>query len=186
MGLMEWFMGTQTTPDLMTCEKRIERGLAAYRDAGEALKTIRDAKLYRTVCDTFENYCRQRWQMDDNHARRLIQAAEVAQNLMPSGMVPRNEKTARPLALLKEPEQLEAWAEAQTAAAPGEPTSRHVSEAVAKRRKPQGKTTRTKPIRLKVPGAIVIIEPGRGYVDAESALLSALAKVGVIIDKQAA
>ena len=185
MGLLEWFMGTQTTPDLTTCEQRIQRGLDAYRDAGDALRTIRDARLYRNVAETFGSYCRERWQMDESMATRLIAAAEVARNLMPTGSIPKTERAARPLSKLPAGEQLEAWAEARELAAPSEPTSTEVAAAVAKRRKPTGKT-RQKPTRIRVPGAIVTIEPGKGYTGTEDALIAALAKIGVIIDSEPA
>lgn len=181
MGFLERIMGIQTTPELAECEARIQRHVDSYRDAGEALKTIRDSKLYRRVADTFENYLSLRWKMTATHAERLIAAADVAKNLPPTGKIPQTERAARPLTTLKGPEQLEAWAEATAAAAPADPTSKHVAAAVAKRKKPSSKS-RPKATRLKVPGAIVIVEPGRGFISVEEALFEALRKCGAAIE----
>jgi hypothetical protein len=189
MGWLETLMGIQTKPDLATCEQRIQRGLAAYRDAGEALKTIRDERLYRQVAETFEGYLRLRWQMSPQHAERLIAAADVATTVSPTGGIPQTERAARPLTSLPKEDQLEAWAEASEAAAPAVPTSKHVEAAVARRKNPSAKE-RAKTVRLKVPGAIVTVEPGKGFAGIEKALVEALAKVrarmpGVAINEAA-
>ena len=68
-----------------------------------ALLEIRDSRLYRQQFPTFEAYCRERWGMVRQQANRLIQAAEVAENLEPIGSIPKTESQARPLTRL-EPE----------------------------------------------------------------------------------
>lgn len=68
---------------------------------GHALLAIRDHRLYRADYATFEDYCRVRWRISKTHANRLIDSAEVAENLTPLGvMLPTNEAQARPLAQL--------------------------------------------------------------------------------------
>jgi hypothetical protein len=49
------------------------------RSAGEALKEIKDSRLYRAEYRTFENYCRARWRFSRQYAYRLIALAEACQ-----------------------------------------------------------------------------------------------------------
>src|SRR5215467_1413999 len=49
---------------------------------------------------TFEDYCRERWKMSRIHAHRMIEASEVAGNLLPVGNVPKTESQAREHELL--------------------------------------------------------------------------------------
>ena len=59
---------------------------------------------------TFEDYCREQWNMSRIHAHRMIEAAYVTNNLLPTGnILPTNERQARPLASLEPAEQVEAW-----------------------------------------------------------------------------
>ena len=82
-------------------EQTIENGLQTYIDVGSALEEIRARKLYRGAHATFEDYCRDRWKISRIHAHRLIQAAELAANLLPMGNIPPdNERQARALAHL--------------------------------------------------------------------------------------
>ena len=59
-------------PSLAECEAVITRGVRGYVEAGEALRTIRDARLYRETHGTFEDYCRERWGWTDAQSNRLI------------------------------------------------------------------------------------------------------------------
>jgi hypothetical protein len=72
---------------------RIEQGLATFVDVGEALLYIRDGKKYRAAkYATFEEYCRDRWEMTPQHGQRLIQAAELLEGMEPVGSIlPRSE-----------------------------------------------------------------------------------------------
>jgi hypothetical protein len=63
---------------LASLEAIIERGLEAYREAGRALKAIRDGGHYKAQYPTFEAYCEQRWAMSRSRAYRLIEGAETA------------------------------------------------------------------------------------------------------------
>ena len=67
-----------------------------------ALLAIRDGRGYRFEYATFEEYCRERWGMNRAHAYRLIDAAEVVNNLSPIGDIPANESQARPLTQLND------------------------------------------------------------------------------------
>lgn len=57
------------------CEAVIERGLKTFVEVGEALREVRDSRLYRQHFATFEDYCRERWDMDRTNAHRHIDAA---------------------------------------------------------------------------------------------------------------
>lgn len=62
----------------------------------------RSRRLYRETHDTFEAYCRDRWEMSRRNANRLIRGAETAEVLGPNGVkptdkLPANEAQARPL-----------------------------------------------------------------------------------------
>lgn len=94
---------------LSELEGVIERGLGTFVEVGQALFVIRDARLYREMHATFEDYCRDRWGFTDRRARQLMQAAEIGT------MVPiSNERHARELARLPKPEAVrEVWQEVQ-------------------------------------------------------------------------
>ena len=77
-----------------------------------ALAEIRDSRLYREEFETFEGYCRGRWDMSIRHSQRLMLSAGVIESLQtrPIGRIPANEAQVRPLTQLETPEaQQEAW-----------------------------------------------------------------------------
>lgn len=91
---------TLETEQLQSLEGRIQHGWTAFLDVGEALLTVRDARLYRASHASFEAYCEERWGWSKSHANRLISAFEVQQQLAPHGVTLRSEATARPLTTL--------------------------------------------------------------------------------------
>lgn len=111
----------------------IERGLATFVEVGQALLEIRDERHYRETHDTFEFYCRERWNFSRPQAYRLIEAATVTAELSPMGDIPSpaSERVARELAPLRaEPETLrEAWTETVERHGPS-PTAAQVREVV--------------------------------------------------------
>lgn len=113
----------------------IERGLATFVEVGQALMEIRDGRLYRDSHGTFEDYCRDRWNLSRPVAYRMIDSAQVAGVLSPMGDIqaPANERQARELApLLGEPERLqEAWAE--VVAEHPEPTAADIRDVVQRK-----------------------------------------------------
>jgi hypothetical protein len=118
--------------ELERCEALIETGREVFLRVGRALMTIRDDRLYRDRYGTFENYCREKWELDRSHAYRFIAAAEVMGSLSPIGdrlALPKNEAQTRPLARLEPERRIEAWKEAITLAGDGEVTARHVASA---------------------------------------------------------
>ena len=103
---------------LREVENYIAPRLRGFIEAGVALLAIRDRRLYlQGGFDTFEIYTRQRWGIDDGHARRLVDAAQVAQITAsanaPMGASVENERQARELTpLLADPDELKAvWEE---------------------------------------------------------------------------
>ena len=113
-------------------EHAIERGLKAFYEAGQALMEIRDSRLYRESYPSFEEYCRQKWEMSKTHANRLIEAAGVVESLTPIGvLLPVNEAQARPLAALSTAERTETMAAVATIAPTRKPTAQQVQRVAA-------------------------------------------------------
>lgn len=117
------------TASLRDVENYIAPRLRGFVEAGVALLAIKNRRLYlQGGWDTFELYCREKWGIDDSHARRMVDAAQVAQITAsanaPIGAVVERESQARELApLLADPDELKAvWQEtvnrAQTTNAP--------------------------------------------------------------------
>ena len=97
---------------LYQCEEIIERGLNTFVDVGNALLDIRDNRLYRQEYHTFEDYCKERWNLKQSQAYRLMDSAKVIDNLKSSPigeLFPATESQARPLTSLEPKEQVEAW-----------------------------------------------------------------------------
>jgi hypothetical protein len=83
---------------LADLEQIIDCGRRSFIGVGTALATIRDSKLYRQTHDTFEAYCKSRWQIGRAHAYRQIEAAETLEILSPIGdKLPTTESQVRPL-----------------------------------------------------------------------------------------
>lgn len=84
------------------CKKQISDGLQTCFDTGAALSEIRDSKLYREDFETFEEFCKQTYQLSRPHAYRLIESAEVKQDIAErspqAGKLIINEAQARALA----------------------------------------------------------------------------------------
>lgn len=123
----------EIVPTLASCEEVIAAGLDVFVEVSRALVTIRDERLYRGEYDTFELYCKVRWNWGRNYVNKLIIATEVVDALEALGTnVPKNEAQARELAPLKdEPERMaEVW-KATVERKGGNPTAKDLREAVA-------------------------------------------------------
>jgi len=96
---------------LVQLETLIARNQERFYKIGQALKEIRDNRLYKlALFDTFEAYTRARWDMGKAHAYRLIKSYEVIYNLSPIGdKLPANESQIRSLARLDSLEQRRIW-----------------------------------------------------------------------------
>ena len=91
-------------------EATITRGMASFVEVGLALTEIRNSRLYRSTHESFDKYCKDKWEMGKAYCNRLADAAGVTQTLAPIGVIPRNEAQIRPLTVLDDPEQQrQAW-----------------------------------------------------------------------------
>jgi hypothetical protein len=130
-------MSTDLTPldhnRLAACEETIRAGLTTFVDVGSALATIRKERLYRAEFGTFEDYCKSKWGMAHRHANRLIEAANIAEELGPVGPKPESERHVRPLSILPPEQRADAWREATEAAPAGRVTAAHVQSVVDRR-----------------------------------------------------
>jgi hypothetical protein len=58
-------------------EGRLEAKNSSFVEVGKALSAIRYGKLYRATHGTFEDYCREKWNMDKAHWNRMISLYEL-------------------------------------------------------------------------------------------------------------
>ncbi len=132
-------MTLQEHEQLTMLESTIERGLGTFSDVGAALALIRDGRLYRELHRTFEDYCRERWDIQRAHAYRLIDGAAVVANLSPIGdILPSTESQARPLAGLEPEIQRQVWERSVETAPDGKVTAKHVEQTVTEWKYNQG------------------------------------------------
>jgi len=104
---------------LRELEAVIERGMETFVEVGNAIREIRDSRLYRERYSSFEDYCRDRWGWGRNYANKQVVAADTAA-LVGTNVPIANEAQARALAPLarEDPEAARAvWEEAVREAA---------------------------------------------------------------------
>jgi hypothetical protein len=141
---------TKNTVELEQLETVIKQNIGAFYEVGRALMEIRDKGLYRDVLgyETFEAYCKARWDMSKMHAYRLMDSCKVIETVKSNQLVtPANESQTRPLARLEPDQQREAWQKAVATAPEGKVTAAHVSKVVKEitgeqpKQKPEPKPT---------------------------------------------
>jgi hypothetical protein len=133
---------TFETQALAQHEAVIERGIQTFYEVGTALTDIRDQRLYRAEYGTFEEYAEKRWQMSRPRAYELMAAAEVVSAMADTDVPPPgNERQARELGRIPEPERAEVWAET-VERTDGKPTAAAVRETYERSR-----PRKPKPIR---------------------------------------
>lgn len=122
---------------LATQEKIITAGVKTVFAVGEALRIIRDGKLYRDSHPTFEDYCREKWNLSRPRAYQLAEQSETVKDLstmvdkrQKNPVIPQNERQIRPLSGLPKEEKQAAWKEATKDTTT--PTGAQVSAAVVK------------------------------------------------------
>ena len=123
------------------CESVIKRGVRTFIDVGTALKVIQENQYYRERYDTFEQYCKDRWEFSRAHAYRLIESAKVVETLVGGGIddidgddsrLPLRESQVRELGRLQDDRaRQEVWEKSIAAAADGKVTAKLISEKVA-------------------------------------------------------
>jgi hypothetical protein len=99
---------------LWAAEDEIRHGIAAYLRVAEALHTIQTQRLYREDYRTFGEYCRDKWNLTDRHARNMANAWEIATDLDPDPLanaeqLPKNERQARELKSVDRERRAEVW-----------------------------------------------------------------------------
>lgn len=144
-------------------ELKVER---AFYEAGSSLRELRDRRLYRSTHKTFEQYCRERFGFERRHPYRLIEAANVIDNLCPirtqevpsirTQILPTKLEQVRPLTSLEPDEQRQVWQQAVNKAGGKVPTGRIV-KGIVERLKEQGTTPPTIPYQV---GDVVEIRAG--------------------------
>lgn len=105
---------------LAECEAAIAAGERAWYGVGRALSIIQVDSLYRESHSTFEEYCKQRWEISRPNAYRAIAAADAYDTLRESSFdVPLPgqptfpaEGAIRPLLALSSNDRSEAWEKA--------------------------------------------------------------------------
>lgn len=123
---------TRNTAELERLEGIIRRNLQSFYEVGSALREIRDKGLYRDVLgfDTFEAYCKAKWDMKRTYAFYMIESAKVIDNVHNCEQKPATESQVRPLSRLDPEKQREAWAKAVSTAPEGKVTAKHVQQVV--------------------------------------------------------
>lgn len=90
----------------------VKRGLTTFVEVGAALLEIRDAKLYRERCSTFEAFVQVEFGLSRASAYRQIAAAEVVSEMSQIETKPTNADQAIALGALPPEERPKAWTEA--------------------------------------------------------------------------
>jgi hypothetical protein len=157
---------------LISNELIIQKGLQVFYEVGNALREIRDRRLYRKTHSTFEDYVRERWELGYNYANKQVKAASVVDNLKNCTILqflPEKESHVRPLTALKPHEQVEVWQKVVERAREPSRVKAGLVEQVVREYRSQSypKTTRTsetgKPHRLQAPtpvGTVAQTEDG--------------------------
>lgn len=118
--------------DLARLEGYIERGWGVFLQVGRALIEIRDRKLYRARHKTFQAYLEGRWGISRPRGYQLIEAAEIAKQLIEAGeSPPDSERIARDLAYFPEDMRVAIMRKARKLAGDLAVTSKHIREAAA-------------------------------------------------------
>lgn len=122
----------KNTAELEQLEGVIQKNIGAFYEVGRALMEIRDKGLYRDVLgyDTFEAYCKGRWDFSRQRAYQLIDSVTVKNNLSTPVDIQITEYQIRPLARLEPEQQRTAWQKAVETAPEGKVTAAHVSKVV--------------------------------------------------------
>jgi hypothetical protein len=110
----------------------IQSGLRTFLQTGKALATVRRKKFYRQSYRTFEQYCRERWDISGGYARGLIRARDTSEVLSRSSLpIPAHESHFRALGKLPMELRVDGWTRAlSVAGGPKKVMSKHVAAAV--------------------------------------------------------
>lgn len=125
-------VSTTEQEDFARLDGVVRRGLATFVEIGEALREIRDRKLYRIRFKTFAKYLRHEHGLNKSRGYQLISAARVAVELqgVDSSSQPLTESHCRELIVFDNVTRKKVWHEtAKTAESSGVPiTARLIKE----------------------------------------------------------
>jgi hypothetical protein len=127
-------------------EDKVKTGLRTFYEVGSALMEIREGRLYRAKYKTFEEYCREKWDIVASRARQLIASAETYENIKSvTKVTPLTERQTRPLVSLTPGEQREVWGRVIESTPPEEITARVVEREIERLFPPISKVVEEKP-----------------------------------------
>lgn len=90
-------------------EGKIKSGIRTFKMVGDALLEIKEEQLYREHYTDFGQYCDEHWGLSRSHAERLVLASRVIKVLSPLGVVPKSERSMRPLFDLEDDDKKRVW-----------------------------------------------------------------------------
>ena len=116
---------------LMACEARYRHNAL---DSAEAIRTIRDKRLYRQWYPTFSEYCAKRLGISPGRVTQLLKATDVMRNLQVLDGVeqPTTERQVRPLVNLPVDQQQKIWTKAVETTPEGKVSGVIVAEIIEK------------------------------------------------------
>jgi hypothetical protein len=120
--------------DLWSYEEVLGSGSQSFAQEGLALAQIRDRRLYKVDFDSFEDYCRLKWQYSRRYVDQLIAAAQLFRYLSANcaERKPEHENQLRPLVGLTPEQAQAAWESATEKASGRKTTAQMVKSAVNK------------------------------------------------------
>jgi hypothetical protein len=123
---------TKNSVELEQLENIIQKNIGAFYKVGRALAEIRDKGYYKKVLgfETFEEYCKARWDLRRTYAFYMIESAKVIDNVHNCEPIPTTESQCRPLTRLEPDKQREAWQKVIDIAPEGKITAALVSKVV--------------------------------------------------------
>ena len=166
--------------ELTKCVETVRRGLRSFVEAGQALLVIKTKQLYRANHPTFEAFAQVEFGLTARRLSQLIESFEVVENLKslsPSSPAPVVEAQVRPLANMPAAKQAAIYAEAVQLAGGEAPAPKLVKEVAARHRPAKKGKKVARPVRLRVPGGTVVVEPNKAFTSVEDALVAALDQV---------
>lgn len=121
---------------LKECETVIERNVQGVIELGNALKEIKETKLWEQGYESFDAYCEQRWHFGKRYANYVVSSATIIEEMgtrVPASIpLPIQEAQTRALVNLPTPEaKAKAWTAAVESAGGVQPTAAQVKAAVA-------------------------------------------------------
>lgn len=128
----------QIPPRLLALEKIIEKGKQTFIDVGLALVEIRDNRLYKTECKSFEEYCLKRWNWTRKRGDQIIKSALAVQGViskMPTDCRQFSEDAAREISKVPEKDKKDVI---KAAAKNGKITASSIKKAAAEHRVVRG------------------------------------------------